>query len=290
MPCASGPLQSRFACTSCGACCNRSPEVQLSEAAALSDIFVFRLMFRLYELPRAPAGRQTAESAAAFHESKRLLSTFAARTSRATRRRSGAAGEHRKYLLISALTLDTRTGACAALEAGRCAIYERRPLACRTLPFHYSRPEASALRDLEAFVRTPGHACDTGAQAAVVLDRGRIVDPASLQARSDALALRGRDGDWHDSILRRVKKGFDPSLPSLAEIEANSAFGATTTSMRLAWLIAAETKLIAMERHDGLVRAQAELIDRELASGRCGPDARETLVAMRSEYRLALAR
>jgi hypothetical protein len=40
----------RFACTSCGQCCNRSPEVELSETLDLADAFVFRLMFRPYEL------------------------------------------------------------------------------------------------------------------------------------------------------------------------------------------------------------------------------------------------
>ena len=61
----------RFACTQCGACCNRSPEVELSEAAALADLFVFRLMFRIYERPRAFAGYLAcgrSGSAEAFHE------------------------------------------------------------------------------------------------------------------------------------------------------------------------------------------------------------------------------
>jgi Fe-S-cluster containining protein len=251
-------------------------------------MFVFRLMFRLYELPRSLACRPTAASAEAFHESKRLLAAFAART-RIVRRRQGAKSvEHRRYLVISALTLDTGGGACAALSAGRCSIYARRPLACRTLPFHYSRPEASARRDLESFVSTPGHACDTGGHAPVVLAGGRIVDPGSRQARDDALRLCSQERSWQDSILGRLKAGAGASLPSLSDIEANAAFGATTTSMRVAWQIAAEAGLLDADAFRRLIEAQSHVIDRELAAGRCSPDALETLTGMRAEYKHAL--
>jgi Fe-S-cluster containining protein len=280
----------RFACTSCGACCDRSPEVLLSEAAALADIFVFRLMFRLYELPRTVAGyraSRTAGSAEAFHESKRLTAAFAARRHQAKRRHGARVVEVTEYLVISALTLDTGAGACIALRAGGCGIYERRPLACRTLPFHYSRPEASAESDLEAFVGTPGYGCDTSARAPVVLAGGRIVDPGSRRTRREALDLCGQDRRWQEAILRRLKTGSD-SLPSLREIEANAAFGATTISMRVAWQIAAEAGVIGADQCRSLIEAQAALIDRELAAARGTPEARETLTEMRAEYRQAL--
>jgi Fe-S-cluster containining protein len=147
----------RFACTQCGKCCNRSPEVELSEAAALADVFVFRLMFRLYRLPRALAdfsNRTTAtESAELFYQRKRLLSAFAAHKCEKRMRREGKLREFTQYLTISALALDTRPGACSALTEGRCGIYERRPLACRTVPFHYSHAEASFERDFDSFRR-----------------------------------------------------------------------------------------------------------------------------------------
>jgi Fe-S-cluster containining protein len=278
----------RFACTACGACCNRSPEVQLSEAAALADMFVFRLMFRLYDLPRTLAARPDSRPGlgpASFHESKRLLTTFAART-RIVRRREGAKTvEYRRHLLISALTLDTGAGACTALSEGRCGIYGRRPLACRSLPFHYSRPEASARSDLLAFVEKPGHCCDTSEAAPIVLAEGRIVDPGSLQARDDALRTCARDRRWQGAILRRLKGGFETPLPSLREIEANAAVGATTLSMRVAWQVAAEAGVIGADECRALVAAQAGTIDRALATPNCSPDARRTLVEMRSEYR-----
>lgn len=284
----------RFACTSCGACCNRSPEVALSEAAALADIFVFRLMFRLYELPRTLADHLASGAAAAgsgeeFYESRRLLAAFAARKYSSRRRHGGKIVDHMRYLTISALTLDAGSGACTALSGGRCAIYERRPLACRTIPFHYSRPEASAERVLKAFVGTPGFGCDTSAGAPVVLEAGRIVDPEARRARDEAMDLAGHDRRWSEAILRRLKTGSgNDALPSLREIEAAAPFGATTISMRVAWQIAAEAGVIGALDCRALIAAQAEVIDRELASARCTSGARETLAEMRAEYRALL--
>jgi Fe-S-cluster containining protein len=284
----------RFACTQCGACCNRSPEVELSEAAALADVFVFRLMFRIYRLPRTLAGHRASGAASAgagdeFFESKRLLAAFAARKWITKRRLSGKAVETVNYLTLSALTLDTAPGACSALRAGRCAVYARRPLACRTVPFHYSRPEALAGQDLSRFVATPGYRCDTGPGAPIVLDSGRIVDPGARLARGDAVALAGQDRSWAEAIVRRLKTGCpDRSLPTLAEIEADASYGATTISMRVAWQIGAEAGLIGSATCEALIATQAALIDRELASPTCPPDARETLTEMRAEYRAAL--
>lgn len=278
-----------FACTACGACCNRSPEVLLSEAAALADIFVFRLMFRLYALPDAWSGRAapgSLASAEAFYESKRLLTAFAARKS-STRIGKGAnAAGHTKYLLISALSLDTGSGACAALSGNRCTIYQRRPLACRSVPFHYSRPEASAASDLAAFAARPGYRCDTSGGAPIVLERGRIVDPEARRARAEATDLSGRERDWQSAIVRRLKaRSTDHGLPSLGEIEANAPFGVTIVSMRAAWQIAAEAGLTDAQAFDALIEAQSGLIDRALASADCPADARETLIEMRAEYR-----
>jgi Fe-S-cluster containining protein len=263
----------------------------LSEAAGLADVFVFRLMFRIYALPRTVAGYRTSPAAPAasdeaFHESKRLTAAFAARAHGRKRRHGSKSVDYTEYLLISALTLDKGGGACAALRGGRCGIYERRPLACRTVPLHYSRPEASAQRDLEAFVSTQGYGCDTGAAAPVILAEGRIVDPGWRRTRLEALELNARDRQWHQAILRRLKTApAEYGLPALREIEANAAFGATTVSMRAAWRIAAEAGLLAPDECRTLIAAQAALIDRELAAAGGAPGARETLIEMRAEYR-----
>ena len=78
--------------------------------------------------------------------------------------------------MISALAVDAGRGACSALSDNRCDIYERRPLGCRTVPFHYWRLELSAERDLTQFVGTSGYGCDVGETAPMVLDGGVIVD------------------------------------------------------------------------------------------------------------------
>jgi Fe-S-cluster containining protein len=284
----------RFACTQCGKCCNRSPEVELSEAAGLSDVFVFRLLFRFYELPRTFAdyrasGRTSATSGDHFHEKKRLLNSFAVHSRSTRKRQAGKALEFTRYLTISALTLDTRSGECSALDNARCSIHARRPLSCRSVPFHYSRAEGSAERDLAAFVATPGYRCATGPDAPIVLEAGRIVDAGYRRARADALALAARDRPWHQAILRRMKTGaMAPALPSLDEIQSSAAIAATTTSMSVGWQIAAEAGLIGADTYRSLVANQAAVIDRELASARCVAGERGTLAEMRAEYRRLL--
>lgn len=282
----------RFACTQCGKCCNRSPEVQLSEAAALADLFVFRLMFRLYWLPDQlgdylALGDGAASSSAIFFGKKRLLGAFAIRKFRAKAWRDGRAVRCTKYLMISALPLDTTPGRCRALDENRCGIYHRRPLSCRSVPFHYSRAEALAETDLAAFATTSGYRCDTSETAEVILRDGRIIAPEIRTARSEAIAMAGRDRRWSEAIVRQlnVASSASGSMPSLDEIEANAQFGATTTSMRAAWQVAADCGLICRGECDRLIELQLCAIDRELGRGGCPQEARETLAEMGAEYR-----
>jgi Fe-S-cluster containining protein len=282
----------RFACTACGKCCNRSPEVELSEAAALVDVFVFRLMFRLYALPRTLAdylrGRAPeANASEAFYQKKRLLSANAALKRPLKIRRDGKAVEFVQCLTMSALSLDLRAGACCALEDdGRCSIHARRPYTCRTVPFHYSRVEASAEADLKAFVATEGYQCDTSETAPIVLRDRRIVDEDMLRDRAEGLALSESDARWRSAIVQRMKS--DESLPTLEQVATNASVGALTSSMRIAWEIAAEAGLIAADECRSLVAAQLALMECELAEGRCPPESRQTLLDMRAEYAAAL--
>ena len=287
------PAERRFACTSCGKCCDRSPELELGEAAGLADQFVFQLLFRLYRWPRyvadyQPAGVPREQANAQFFESKRLLGAFAAHSYNARVRQSDKVSAQLCYLTISALTLDHGSGACSALSDGRCSIYERRPLACRSVPLHYSRGEAFAAQDLAAFVATPGYACASGPEAAVLLADGKIADPAVLAARAGALGQAKIDRRWKGAIVKAMKAG-DPNLPSLRDIEANSHRGALTTSMRAGWQIACTAGLIDAAELRGLIEAQAAMIERQLAQPALAAAARQTLTEMRSEYALALA-
>lgn len=275
----------RFACTQCGQCCNRAPEVELSEAGRLADVFVFRLMFRLYWFPNQlrddlEPGPKTASAAAAFYEKKRLLNALAASKYPAKVRREGKPTEHTKFLMISALALETRAGACSALKGTLCSIHERRPFSCRSVPFHYSRAEASAEEDLQEFVATAGYRCDTSGAAPVVLRDGRIVDPDMRSDRNNAIVLAGDDRRWSAAIIRHM----GASCPSLGDIEGNAQFGATTISMLVAWQIAVDAGLIDRAERDRLIRLQLLAIERELAETRCPLDARLTLTEMRGEY------
>ncbi len=284
--------KSHFACTQCGRCCNRSPEVELSEAAPLADTFVFRLMFRLHWLPQSLSDylslrRPEANASAIFYEKKRLLGAFAARKYPMRLWRSGKSVDYAKYLMISALALDTGTGECAALRDNRCGVYDRRPLGCRSVPLHYSRVGSRAATDLKAFVETAGYRCDTSDAAPVILDNGQIIAPEIKAARADVLAVAQRDRPWSQAIVRRMKdrSSGDGVLPSLEEVEANAQAGALTTSMRVGWRIAADAALIPAQDCDKLVEVQLHTIVRALARPACSQEARQTLIEMQAEYK-----
>lgn len=283
------PRIQRFACTQCGMCCNRPPEVALSEATKLADVFVFRMMFRLYSLPDRVSdflALQGNETAASFYGKKRLLSAFAARQYAFKDKHGGRSVPSTRYLLISALALGTVPGMCPVLRGGRCGIYDRRPLSCRSVPFHYSRSEALAEAGLDAFVKTAGYGCDTSENAAIVMQGGKIVDPAALNARSEAVETAERDKIWAQAIARRMSDG-EP-LPTLQEVEANASFGALTSSMVPAWQIAADRTIISTAERERLITVQLNTIDQTDAEG-CSPDIRQTLADMRAEYRKHLA-
>jgi Fe-S-cluster containining protein len=277
----------RFACTKCGMCCDRAPEVELAEAAGLVDVFVFRLMFRVYSLP-CHFDAERSKTPQDFYARKRLLKAHAAHVSRKKLMRDGRIIDHLDYLMISALSVDTVSGSCAALTSTSCSIYGRRPLACRTVPFHYARAESSAEHDLEAFVTTPGYRCDVGPSAPVVIESGILVDPSTTAARSEAMAVVEHDGPWKRAILRAMKTSTDGSLPRREEVEVNARFGAMTTSMRVAWRIAVEAGLMREADCTKLVATQLGTIERELESGRATGDERRTLHEMEAEYRAAL--
>ena len=281
----------RFACSACGRCCSRSPEIELGEAAALADVFVFRLMFRIYWLPKQlkdflvtdPQGPNASEK---FYSRKRLLSVFAARERSVGTRRTGKLVEYSKYLTISAITLETKADVCSALNDTQSGIYDRRPLSCQSVPFHYSRTEASPEEDLAAFVTTPGYRCDTGEGAPIVLEGGRIVAADFKAAREAAMIVARKDKPWAEAITRRLKAPSPcyPGFPTLDEVEANASFAATTVSMRVAWQIATDAGMLSQVECNRLVELQLRKISEQLKNG-CSAETRETLAEMQVEYR-----
>jgi Fe-S-cluster containining protein len=232
-------------------------------------------------------GERGPNASAIFYGRKRLLRAFAARAWSVKARADGKPVECTKYLSISALALDTSPGACSALNGTHCGIYERRPLNCRSVPFHYSRVEALADADLDAFVATPGYRCDISERAPAVLKDARIVAPEMNAARAEAIAVARADRPWFEAITRRLRASSStyPGLPTLHEIEANADFAATTTSMRMAWQIAADVGIITPCACDRLIELQLCAVVHALEVGGFSPDTRETLTEMKAEYR-----
>lgn len=281
----------RFSCTQCGRCCDRAPEVELSEASALSDVFVFRLLFRLHWFPQQPRdaradGGLAGDTTAAFYEKKRLLAAFCARKQPIRLWRDGQRVHYMRYLSISALAVDLGSGACPALQDERCGIHQRRPQTCRSVPLHYSRGMASAVADFDAFVGTPGYRCDTSDEAGLILAGGEVVDLQIASARADALDLSRRDLAWREAISRQMSPGsrFASWLPTIDAVEENAARGALTTSMLVAWRIAVAQGFVGAEECRDLAERQLGAIGRSLADQEVAPEIRETLAGMKREY------
>ena len=284
----------RFACTQCGQCCNRAPELELGEAAALADVFVLRLMLRIYSLPRSLADYRSAnlprdQASAEYYQSKRLLSSFAAASWPAKVQRGNKVVDYTQYLSLSVLPLDLGLGSCSALAETRCTVYERRPLSCRSVPLHYSRPAASAAHDLDAFTAHPGYRCDTGGAAPVIIALDRIVDAAMLAARAAAIAQAQANHRWKQAIVKAIKAERTPGLPTLSQIEANAQRGALTISMVLGWQIAVAAGLMQHAAYRAASQAQASALVRLSALTHVPADARQTLVEMGLEYAAVLA-
>ena len=281
-------MERRFACTRCGQCCNRAPELELGEAAALADVFVLRLMLRIYSLPKT-LGDYVSElpremASAEFYESKRLLGQFAASSWPARVRRGAAQVDYVQYLSLSVLPLDLGTAACPALDNAECSIYARRPLSCRSVPLHYSRPAAAAARDLDAFTATPGFACATGPEAPLVIAADAIIDPAMLAARAAAAARAEADRPWKLALVKAMKAGRHPGLPSPREVEAEAAQGVMTTTMDRAWHIAVAAGTMTPEALCAAIEAQRALIDQALARPGLPAETFRTLAAMAASY------
>ena len=280
----------RFACTQCGQCCNRAPEVELGEAAALADVFVLRLLMRIYSLPRSLSDYASDlprdQASAEFYQTKRLLGAFAAASWNVKVQRGGKVVDYVQYLSLSVLPLDLGGASCPALADNKCSIYERRPLSCRTVPLHYSRPEAAAVRDLDAFVASPGYLCEVSADAPMVIAEGRIVDPATVAARLAASEQAQRDHPWKAALVKAMKAG-QHGLPTPRMIEQQAARGALSASMLGAWSVALGAGLIAASDLQLLLRSQSALIERTIQGG-AAPDPSATLAEMQREYRAAL--
>jgi len=273
----------RFACTACGRCCDRGPEMELGEATRLSGRFITRLIFKRHSLPlhansrRAAHWRRGRESrrpiAEALDEARAHLVRFSV-LDEVDRGRGRST-----HLTVSALTVDAGTGRCPALVDDRCSVYEARPLTCRTVPLHYSRPASSLGDYLHAFVRTPGYRCDTTTDAPVLLDGDAILDIAVQSARDTAMTLVETDGPWRRrlvELMRRPDTAFAAGLPTLDVVARNAEAGsATLVSMLIAWRVGRDLGLIKAADFERICREQVALLQTQLQHPPSPPAAAE---------------
>ena len=279
----SGPQ--RFACTSCGLCCNRGPEMELSEATALAGAFVVSLLFKVHSLPlsdrSAWSGQwwRSRESRIplrpALDEAQRHLRHFATR--RIDRQR-----DRQVFLDISVIVEDDGQGRCPALADGLCTIYDARPLSCRTVPLHYSRAPSTLQTHLDRFTRTPGYRCDTTAAAPVIVDGNKVVDPQLAADRERATMLARQDRRWKErliAIMNDPAQAAAAGLPTYEAILKNSDNGyATMLPMIVAWRIARDDGLLSDEELRDICRKQADVIRSATAPGTApSKDARDAL-------------
>jgi len=268
------PSQARhFACTSCGRCCNRGPEIELSEATALADRFVTSITFKAHSLPTSNRTEWAGEwwrhlgsripLRPALDEAQRHLGQFASKKLLDKRR------DRHVFLEISAIVEDDGMGRCPALIDGLCSIYETRPLSCRTVPLHYSRAPSTLQAYLDGFVATAGYRCDTSASAPAVLDGNRVLDEQLLRHRRQAVELAKADRRWKDrlvGLMERADMAAAAGLPSLEAVLSNSDNGyATILPMIVAWRVARNEGLLSDAELEQVCRKQAKLIRARLA-------------------------
>lgn len=296
--------QRYFSCTACGKCCDRSPEVELSESLRLSDVFIFSLMFRSYELARSPGeygqsfhGAQSSRiNRRILSEQRNFLEKSASIKYRSTSHSSEKTRKVDKYIYISALTFDLGKGHCSAIRGNRCGIYERRPFSCRTVPFHYSMVDSVLQDNFDTFVARPGYECDTAGAESKVLQNGKLVDKEFGASREAARAAMVRDAHWRMEIARRINAWSmsETAFPSRDQINQNARFGVTTISILHAWKIGVEIGVIDEPDFRRMIEAQIRLISKTISnclgetSPGVGAASLKTLMEMAAEYRAAL--
>jgi Fe-S-cluster containining protein len=273
----------RFACTSCGMCCNTGPEMELSEATALADKFITSLYLRVWSIPLAKGSKRVSP---ALDEDRRHVGHFSVRDK--TDRPNGRS----LHLTISARTIDREKGRCPALIDKRCGIYEERPLSCRAVPLHFSKPDSQLARALDAFVRLPGHLCDTSSEAPVVFDGQHVTDASMQQARVDALNLAKSDLLWKKEILALMDNptaALAVGLPTYEQVVRHSDSGmAASVSMLAAWRVAKNAGVIAPRSFAEICEKQIALLKAEIARV-ANLELAAVLVTMLSGYESAYA-
>lgn len=247
--------------------------MELGESLALADRFALSLLFKVHSLPRnerTETGRlwwRTIETrlgpGPALTEHRRQIETFAAL------RQVDRARDRQIFLTLSAIVEDEHDGKCPALIDNGCSIYEDRPLTCRTVPLHYSRPPSTLASYLDGFVGKPGYACETS-DAPEVLKGNDILSVEVREARDAAVQVAGRDRAWKAALVEQMSDASSAKaagLPTFADVVANSDRGyASMVPMLVAWRAAAYAGLMTQDAFADLCRKQIGLMERAIES------------------------
>lgn len=274
----------RFACTSCGKCCDLGPEMELSEATALADCFVTSVIFKAHSIPLSERSERALQwwreqgsripLRAAFQERRRHLAQFA------SRRRSERHNGREVYLTISAAVDDYGDSGCPALRQGLCSIYERRPLTCRTVPAHYSRQPSVLQSYIDKFIATPGYECNA-TSSPVILRGSNIVSPEIRNYRDRAIEVSKADRRWKEhmlSLMDDAEAARRIGLPTYETILGNTDRGyATLLPMIVAWRIAEHRGLISPDELKDICGKQLTLMQKEISRSPSAQNLRELL-------------
>jgi len=243
--------------------------MEIGEAAALADQFSLSLVCKVHSLPiseRSSWARRWRQMLGtslgvrqALDEQGRQMKIFAAA------RRVDRARDRQMFVTLSALVDDDGSGQCPALSNGRCGIYERRPLTCRTVPVHYSRPPSTLASYLDGFTRTPGYECETLTAPPILSVQG-VLSEQLCAARDQAVRQAAVDRVWKAALIERMghpDTALAAGLPTVDDVIRNSDRGyASTVPMLAAWRVALGRKLITAAAFEDICRRQLSLLQR----------------------------
>jgi hypothetical protein len=267
--------------------------MELSEATALAGTFITRVIFKVHSLPLYETGRRAAlwrdehksalPTGQALTEMREHLSRFSVRDE--TDRARGRS----LHLTISAVAVDLESGRCPALRGNLCGIYEARPLTCRTVPLHYSRPLSALAGYLDAFVAKPGHGCKVDETAPAVLSDQTMLDEALKTSRAAAFDLQVADAAWKQGIVTAMadaETAAAAGLPTHEVVRRNSDRGvASAVSMLAAWRMARRLGVLSAHAFERVCDNQVRLITGALA-GQWSQSISGDLHAMLLEYEI----
>lgn len=209
-----------FACTSCGKCCTTPPEMTVTEAIALGDVFVPSLVYKVARAPKEgnEVGLRDVFVEPEFAEMDRNAYVDAVLD---TVKRTGVLVGNQPgwdiYITITARPwIYPRVGGCPALENKLCKIHDRRPYTCRTVPLSYEVPDAMLVPAFRAVVEKGkslrGYECDTSNAAPTFLKDGKLLDAGYAKDRAAGLAAAEKERPLAERILS------SRMLPPLTEI------------------------------------------------------------------------